>query len=370
MRILFYDKSLINLLQKEENASGGAAVQTFGWARGLKEIGNDVWLLTNPAPSRSLKEESLDFNLIPLFDEKKGIRWLRWIYYRFPDTYKKIKKVRPDYLYQSVPGWACFLIGIMCKQLKVKYILRISNDYFLDERFHRLHSPFQEYFMKKGMKMTDCILCQNDYQLGIIQRNFPNKKVVKIANPIIYQNNGQLSQATSERGYIAWLGIFQYQKNLHLLYEIASKLKNEQFWIAGKETNKIDNATLQDLKRLKTLPNVTFMGFLSRKEVPPFLKNAKYLLNTSHYEGFSNTFLEAMVVGTPILSTENVNPDGIIDGYQLGLIYKDANGLARLLEEINPESYRQMSENVIRYVDKNHHYKVLARKLVDILHQP
>ncbi|WP_394334865.1 hypothetical protein [Aquiflexum balticum] len=34
-----------------------------------------------------------------------------------------------------------------------------------------------------------------------------------------------------------------------------------------------------------------------------FLNQAKFLLSTSRYEGFSNTFHESMIVGTPILTT-------------------------------------------------------------------
>jgi len=367
MRFLFLDQMIINILLKQERPSGGAAVQSYGWAKGLSENGHDVYIMTNLNHEGRLKEEAYELNLIPFYDESRGIRWLRWIYYRFPHLYKKIKVTRPDYLYQSVPGWTCFLIGIICKRLRVKYILRISNDFFLDDRFQRAHSYIHRFFMRRGMEMTDFILCQNEYQFGILQQQYPGKNVYKISNPILFQNNKSTPSPLSERKYIAWLGIFQYQKNLKLLYETAIKLEDEQFWIAGKESSKLDDSTRLYLKKLKVLPNVTFKGFIERHEVPDFLKNAKYLLNTSHYEGFSNTFLEAMTVGTPILSTEKVNPDGIIDSCQLGIIYKDAHNLASLLNGVSPSKYKLMSDNVIQYVTENHNYKILAEKLTGIL---
>ncbi|GAB3662485.1 hypothetical protein GCM10028791_37550 [Echinicola sediminis] len=367
MRFLFLDQKIINILLKEEKPSGGAAVQSYGWTRGLSENGHDVYIMTNLDIKGQLKEEAYELNLIPFFEESKGIRWLRWLYYRLPFMYRKIKVTRPDYVYQSVPGWTCLLVGMICKKLNIKYILRISNDFFLDDRFHHFNSKAHAYFMKKGIQLTDYILCQNDYQYSMIQKKFPEKSIFKISNPILFQSNGTKPYALEERKYIAWLGIFQYQKNLKLLYEIASKLPDEEFWVAGKESSTLDDNTRLYLKKLKVLPNVTFKGFISRKEVPTFLKNAKYLLNTSHYEGFSNTFLEAMTVGTPILTTEKVNPDGIIDSNQLGIVYRNSLHLAKTLKGIGTEDYMLMSQNTVRYVTENHNYKILAEKLTQFL---
>ena len=44
----------------------------------------------------------------------------------------------------------------------------------------------------------------------------------------------------------------------------------------------------------KFLPNIKFVGFIPRNEISSFLGDAYLLLNTSFYEGFSNTFLESL----------------------------------------------------------------------------
>jgi hypothetical protein len=65
-RFLFYDDKIINILLREEKPSGGAAVQAYGWIRGLSEAGQDIHVLTNFTSHEILKEECKDLKFIPL----------------------------------------------------------------------------------------------------------------------------------------------------------------------------------------------------------------------------------------------------------------------------------------------------------------
>src|SRR5690606_31300541 len=158
-------------------------------------------------------------DLYTIFDREKGVKWIRWMYYRFPYLYKKVKQINPDYLYLGIPSWHSFLYGIICRRLNVKFIQRISNDYMLDDRFYKNNSKAHHLLLKWGIKLSYCVLCQNDYQLSIIKKEFPNKRVLKISNPFFI--NRDISHGMEQKEYIAWIGLFQYQKNLKLLYEIA-----------------------------------------------------------------------------------------------------------------------------------------------------
>lgn len=365
-RFLFYDDKIMNILLKEEDASGGAAVQAYGWIRGLMGEGHEVAVMTNTGKKGELKEECRDIRLIPYYDVSKGIRWFRWIYYRIPYMYKRFKQVRPDYVYQGIPDWTSFIISLICYRLNIKYILRISNDYLIDDRIYHMYSRAHQYLQMWGMRLSHYILCQNEYQFNVLKRKFPDNTIIKITNPVLLNGDGAKHLNTS-RTYIAWIGIFQYQKNLKLLYTIALMFKHERFLIAGKEIRNCDVETQNYLEKLKQLPNVEFIGFLKRGEVLPFLSAAKYLLNTSHYEGFSNTFLEAMLVGTPIMTSPHVNPDSIISNHNLGIVYNDAMDLMNKYNKINPEQYCKMSENVRAYVAHQHDYKILSKRLVELL---
>ncbi|MFC4872893.1 glycosyltransferase family 4 protein [Negadavirga shengliensis] len=366
LKFLFYDYQAINILLVNEVPSGGAAVQAHGWMQGLLSEGHEVNLITDIGRGGSIKEECKKIKLHSVFDAQKGIRWIRWIYYRSPYIYKKIKEINPDYLYQGIPSWHTFIFALICIQLNIKLIQRISNDFLLDDRFYKNHSRIHGFFLNLGLKLSYCILCQNDYQLNIIRKRFPNKKIFKISNPI-FLNGYHLNEIDQPKEHIAWLGLFQYQKNLPLLYEIAKTLPGERFLIAGTESTNIDEETLIYMGKLKTLSNVEFIGFLERKSIIPFLSKAKFILNTSHYEGFSNTFLEAMSVGTPILSSVKVNPDEIISKNNLGVVYKNPEDLKEKLYALTPETIKSMSRNCLEFVSQYHDHRKLAKDLVKFL---
>jgi len=301
-----------------------------------------------------------------MYDFNKGIRWLRWIYYRLPYTYKKIKAAKPDYIYSGIAGWTTLLLAMTCRMLHVKYIQRISSDAHLDKRFRDTYSAMHHFILYWGLRMSHHILCQNNYQLLKIKKKFPHKSAIKIFNPHYLKNPGEFNNDHSG-GYIAWLGIYRQAKGLKLLYQIASVLKHEQFMVAGKTGANCDEETLTYLEKLQHLPNVAFPGYLERTQVLPFLAKAKFLLNTSYFEGFSNTFLEAWAVGTPVLSTVNVNPDSIISNHNLGIVYNEVFDLCRQHATLSRELYQLMSENARQYVAHYHGYRIVTRQLLSYL---
>ncbi|HUP13975.1 MAG TPA: glycosyltransferase, partial [Niastella sp.] len=313
-----------------------------------------------------LKEECKNIKLVPIYERNKGIRWLRWLYYRLPFTIKQINTVRPDYLYISVPAWSNFIIGLMCRMLNIKFIQRISNDNVINMSFARNHSIVGRFLVFQAFRISHHILCQNNYQLQGIKKRFPGKSAIKISNPL-YLNDPALSEDRQPGGYIAWLGVYRMEKNLKRLYEIASLLRNEQFVIAGKEGANYDPETKEYVEKLKQLPNLKFCGYLNRTQVLPYLANARFLLNTSVYEGFSNTFLESLSVGTPIITPVHVNPDSIISNNNLGIVYNDVFDMCKQYASITPDLYQLMSDQAREYVARNHGYRVLAQRLLRYL---
>ncbi|MEX2411070.1 MAG: glycosyltransferase family 4 protein, partial [Candidatus Paceibacterota bacterium] len=356
-KFLFTQFQNVELIVENGNPIGGAVVETMVWIKALHELGHEIDQFKFIDDERNRLPDYNWLNLLPVYHPKKGIRWLRWVLYRFPKIFKAMKKNKPDYLYASIPGWSTFYIAVFCKILGIKMILRVASDVMLDDRIKTTHSKFDRAFISRAFKAADFISVQNEFQNQTLKKRFPTKKIFKIYNPIVI-DKATHSQKKEMKGYMAWIANFRYPKNLKLLFEVAREFPEETFKIAGVALRSMDSETKEYLSRLERLPNVIFAGKVPREEIFNFLSKAKFLLSTSRYEGFSNTFLEAMVVGTPILTPTLVNPDGIINRFDLGITYENVADLKKSLNELSFEKYLEKSANCNQFVHKNHDHLV------------
>ena len=306
--IILIDENLPYSLNGINYSVGGASVQTQNWMLGFDLNGYNSIVVSSACiknkssyiieSSPKIKGFSRPFSLL-----KVSFFFL-----------KVLRKYRPKFVYLSIPYWSNFVFILPAKFLGIKIIQRISNDNLVLSRAREKFNIAKFFLYKFSLKFSSIILCQNDYQNEIFKSDFPKKIIFKIHNPFLYKYH----KIINKRKYIAWLGLFQYQKNLLALYEIAKKLPQINFKIAGEPYKKVDNETTIALNFLKKLKNVEFIGLLPRDNISEFLAHAYCLLNTSRYEGFSNTYLESFSVGTPVVTRCETDPDGIIKKYNLG----------------------------------------------------
>ncbi|MGH7255989.1 MAG: glycosyltransferase, partial [Nitrospirales bacterium] len=124
--------------------------------------------------------------------------------------------------------------------------------------------------------------------------------------------------------------------------------------------------------RVSALTNVTLALDVPLPEVDRFFARAKILVNTSTYEGFPNTFVQAALHGAPILSW-TVDPDRVLTTQQIGLC---AGGSFECLVEAvgrlcADESARRALADRAREYARRHHdlnrtvaeFKALIRSL-------
>ena len=147
-------------------------------------------------------------------------------------------------------------------------------------------------------------------------------------------------------------------------------MPDTEFRIAGtpKLDGNLDKETIVALDALKKCKNANFIGYIDRSEIIPFLSEAYALLNTSHFEGFSNTFLESFAAGTPIVTTERVDPDNIIANNHLGCIAKNYFEIPDLLNSlIKDKNYNDIAQRCRNYVTEKHNPKNLAQQFISDL---
>lgn len=366
LKILYVDFNMPYLVKNSNYPVGGATVEWYSWIKGFEANNCDIHVLTWKGANEYIGKNN-SIKLIESYDPQKGLRILRWIYYRLPALYKSIRNYKPDVIFQEC---ACFNTGIMAliaRMLNVPFIYRVANDVDVDERLsNRLSFPEMILF-KYGLFSSNAILCQNNYQYYNLRSKYLNKLYV-IYNPFYIKKLNHIIPL-SARSYVAWLGIFQRQKNLPALLEVVRKMPEMEFRIAGKsQILQLDVENLIVLDKLSECNNVEFVGYLKRTEVIPFLSKAIALLNTSHYEGFSNTYLEAFAAGTPVVTTSSANPDNIISKEELGFVVDEHYKLSDALKELMTSAdYDIITNKCQQYVIDNHNAVTLANRIVRII---
>lgn len=365
-RFFFTQQQNIEMIVKGGTPSGGAVTATLVWMEALNELGHEIIQARAENDNRPILEEFSWIQICKIYDPNKGIPKVRWLTYRLRKYFIALKNIDCDYVFESIPTWTSYFLGLICLVQNKKLILRVANDNILDERFKLTHSIFERKFIFLAFRISSYILAQNNFQYNSLKKMFPRKKILKISNPYIV-NRSLKSMEKEYQGYIAWVANFRYQKNPELLYKIASRMTTEDFKVAGKPISTMDKESGGFIEKLKKLPNVEFVGVVRKKEILTFFSKAKFLLNTSRYEGFSNTFLEAMSTGTPILTTHNVNPDGIINRFDLGIIYENEVDLQSKLETLSESSYIKKSHNCLHYIEENHDHLALGRTFLKFL---
>ncbi|MFW5879377.1 MAG: glycosyltransferase family 4 protein [bacterium] len=364
--VLFYDSQALSLSCDPLHPSGGAAKQVLAWSKGLSDIGIKTIIAGDHKDVNFFKDKP---GTLITYNPEKGIRILRYLYYRTPRIILSLYRSKASHIYCGIPGHTSGLLAIISKVLRKKFILRISNDYLVDNRYKSNVDWFRYIFYKIGFILSEYIICQNSYQHTVLTKKYPYKTYI-LSNPYIRCTDNKPAPL-EKRKFISWIGIMQYQKNVPLLLEVARSLPDYQFKIAGNISKNINHKDQLAIDELSNMPNVSLLGFISADDVLNLLRKSYILINTSHYEGFSNTFLEAFSTGTPVFTLQQNDPSDIITTHNLGYIYKNTDDFKIAFYKVvqDKSNFNELSSNCIKYMKNNHDLTHQSEKLLDIIGQ-
>jgi glycosyltransferase involved in cell wall biosynthesis len=192
---------------------------------------------------------------------------------------------------------------------------------------------------------------------------------------VVIPNGHRISQPQKRlRDSILWVGRSDKVKGPGKFIELAQKFPQEKFvMICQQATGDRNYDRLCD--EAKSVANIEFYERVPFHEVDRFFQQAKVLVNTSDFEGFSNTFIQACLCETAILSL-NVNPDGFLNKYSCGSCC-DGNEeqLPDVLKSLLAEDrYVQMGRNGRKYAEEKHDIKKIAEQykelFFNLVHKP
>jgi glycosyltransferase involved in cell wall biosynthesis len=166
---------------------------------------------------------------------------------------------------------------------------------------------------------------------------------------------------------VLWLASLKRLKQAELFIELAKACQdlNCRFILAGRCSDKGYLSEL--LMQMQGLSNIEYIGRVTFEESDELIGCASVCVNTSKYEGFPNTFVQAWMRKVPVVSL-NVDPDDILVSEGIGFHSGNMeNMVADVKNLINNKGLREeMGEKAQKYAFEHHTPEKNVKKIVKL----
>jgi glycosyltransferase involved in cell wall biosynthesis len=354
-----------------KDGMGGAEVQAYFIARGLKELEKDTIFCAVDSNYETAENIEGGLEYISLNSKKILLSRMR-------DFYRLVKEKKPEVIYVRTL-YSFWWINLVAKVLRIPTVYHISSVrhcQYLTWHEHRIWTREKHWlkYLKKMVKQNfyvfnsrfaDAIVCQTHEQVQMIKKNFKREGIlIRSGQPL----PSRLPDKPEREFRVVWIG--KYWKNPEIFGDLAKSFSGKNgllFFMIGIFPEK-DAQPYSQMD--KEVANFTFFGELSHDGVEERLDEAHVMVNTSEYEGFSNTFIEAWMRGVPIISLK-VNPDNLLTEEKIGFHSQSIEQMGKDLMKLYEDRklYAEYSQNSYRYAAEHHDIKKVSRHIRDLVYR-
>jgi len=346
-----------------EQAMGGAELQI---KYAMKYALNDEFKVYNIFENNGIHVNN--YKKICLFPLKKPLLnklFGQVFVLHYFEIMKILKEIKPDIIYTRYHcSWSGFA-AYYAKKNNVKHIWAIASDKDVVKKKYiiktkNLFYVFEAFWSNFAYKNATKIICQNEYQKNILFKEHERESLlIQQMTSFVPEH---LIQKSSDVIRLVWVANFKKIKRPEMFIQLIAHLnvKREcKFTMIGKNNKQFTN-----LIQSVTDKRFEYIGEVTNDIVNDILMNSHILINTSEYEGFSNTFVEAWMRKVPVLSM-NSNPNNIISDYNLGYICPTLEKLVQKVSFLieNDNQRIEMGNRAYYYAKYNHNININMPKV-------
>jgi glycosyltransferase involved in cell wall biosynthesis len=227
---------------------------------------------------------------------EEGLPVLRFVHPRMTSIWRAMKRVDADIYYQRTAAVYTGYVAAFCRLNGRKSVYAGASDVdFLPGREDIRYLRDRKIF-RWGLRHVDRVIAQNSAQHEQLVEHYG------IDAPVIQSCYQPPASARCDRhGYVLWVASVRPSKRVELVLEIARRLPQYRFVvIGGPDPDRKSQEYFESVKAAAArLANVELKGFVPFHEAEHYFNGARVVLNTSRYEGFPNTFMQAWARGIP-----------------------------------------------------------------------
>lgn len=263
-------------------------------------------------------------------------------------------------------------IAAYCKRYKKKFVLFASSDHDFSDKYYLGSHEINQYasvgyLCNYAIMHADVIITQTITQTNLLHQRFKKSSVV-ISNPIDVTCTDEWIPYTKRRGAL-WVGKSDQVKRPDILINLAKLFPDYPFKMVMNLVNPDINTAYHDDLLHNKPANVEILDYVPIIEMDSLFREASVFINSSKFEGFPNTFLQAGKHGVPILSLQ-IDPDNFIEKNQCGLVA--GGSFEQLVEDMSTlisdqKKALHFSNQIYKYIRIHHDLNDKVKQLTKLL---
>ena len=286
--------------------------------------------------------------------------------------YRLIKRLSPDIIYKQGVNYIAAVGVHYAKLHNIPMILHIASLRDVETLkcrfraraiFDFLNLNIAKYVIRNASE----IICQAMYQNILLQSNYGR------TCDLVLPNFHPIPENTIKKTLpikIVWIANLKPLKQPELFIELADHFKDKQnikFIMIGRPESGTWQRSL--FEKMSRLFNIEYIGELPIKEVNEVLSESHILVNTSEYEGFSNTYIQAWMRKVPVV-TLNSDPDDVIKEKEIGFHSKNFDQMVQDVKKLieNEKLREEMGERSQKFALQTFSVSNISR-FVDLIEQ-
>lgn len=344
---------------------GGAEVQLYFLAQSLKRLGCEVDFVVGDFGQERVE----NYNSIRVIKSSSvsGRSGIVSFIRSSLILSRVLFSLNSDVFLQRSASAGTGLVRLISWLKRKKFVYMSAHEIDCNGEYEKQNNFIKGLLFRLGVRNADLVITQSVDHEKMLSDHHGVKSVVM---PSMYPLDEQVENGIY-KDTVLWVARCEDWKNPDLFLELAKSNLDVQFTMICPPSNNQPDFFEKIKSTARSAKNVTFIRFVPFEEIDAYFSRARLFVQTSDYEGFPNTFIQAFKNETPVLSF-SVSPDSILERNNLGacadgdreIFFTEFQNLLNDREKLT-----QMGSNASAYFRKNHDSAVVAGRILDAINK-
>ncbi|WP_426208217.1 glycosyltransferase family 4 protein [Massilia sp. TWP1-3-3] len=249
-----------------------------------------------------------------------GLPGLRFFSPRLASTWNALVQADADIYYTSCAGPMAAVMAHFCRRHARRFVFRVASDADCAPATLMLGHARDRLLYRYGLQRAHAVLAQTRTQAKLLREHYGVQ--ARLAG-MFSELPASVRPLDERDADLLWVANLRAMKRPEWFIDIARQVPRLRCHMAGAAHPGETALYRRVLDAAALLPNLQFHGQVRFGATSALFANARLFVNTSAFEGFPNTYLQAWAHGVPVIAS--FDPDGLIAAHGLGFVVDSAD---------------------------------------------